>query len=103
MYKRQIQKVRSIERDIPEWAMSDAGVQRILFIAFPKLKDNPRQRAGAGVWVRVINLYYRMQLPRQVVAKELDITKEDLNHIIQHISFAQQGLDRNGKPRKRTL
>jgi len=103
MYGHQITKVRKMEREIPEWALSNTEVQRILLTAFPRLKRNARQAAKAGVWARLIYLYYRMKQPRQVVARELGIDEKLLNRWIQSINFTQRGLNNAGKPRKKRV
>ena len=72
----QIMKARQPEKEIPEWAMSDIEVRRILLTAFPKSEDAwSSQRKNAGIWMRIIQLYYRMGLPSQQVAKEMKISQ----------------------------
>ncbi len=96
----QIQKVRQMEREVPEWAMSNEKVQRILLTAFPKMLVNKRQEKRASKWSAVIYLYYRMKLPKQVVARELGIDQVLLTRWIQKITFTSQGRNVNGKPRR---
>jgi len=98
----QIMKVATKEREVPEWALSNKEVQRVLNCAFPKLKTRAAQKRKAAIWARIIYLYYRMEQPRQVVAREMDLTKEELNHYIQYITFAERGLNLRGRPRKRS-
>lgn len=97
----QVTKVRSIERMIPEWAMNDKEVQRLLLLAFPKLKTRLRQRKRAGIYVRIIHLYWRMRLPYPVVAKELGISEVSLKRKIQILTRHGEGLNAHGHPRKR--
>jgi len=93
-------KIREIDRDIPDWALNDSRVREILLCSFPKLNTDDSQRVKAARWFRIIYLYYRMRLPRQIVAKELRLSEESLNYFIQSISWASAGLYR-GKPRKK--
>ena len=99
----QITKVREREREIPEWVMRNAGLQNILLLAFPRMHTHKKERKKAGVWARALYLYYRMRLPRQIVAKEMKIELSDLNNIIQRTGFLSQGLTKMGKVRKRKL
>lgn len=97
----QITKYRRMwDREIPEWAMSNAEVQRIVLSAFPKLKDNPRQAKKAGRWVRIIYLYYRMKQPHQIVAKEMKMKESTLTSTIRNISRVARGLTVMGKERR---
>jgi len=99
----QIMEVRSIDREIPEWVYSNKEVQRVILTSFPKKDVNPRQKAKAGIWARVITLYYRMELPMQVVARELGVDKTLIKRWLQSINRAEKGLaNRNGKPRRVT-
>ncbi len=92
-------KVRTIDREVPEWTLSDARVREILLRSFPKLRKEEKQRSKAARWCRIIYLYYRMRLPRQIVAKELRISETGLNGHIQRIGWAASGLNTAGKKR----
>ena len=98
-----VKKVRTVEREIPEWTLIDTEVRRVLYTAFPKLDTNVNQRNSAGKWARIIYLYYRMRLPRQIVAKELRMNKVLLKRWIQKISFAEKGLNTVGVKRQRGI
>jgi hypothetical protein len=97
----QITKVRSMDREIPEWALSNKEVQRILLLAFPTLKTNPRQRARASMYNRIIYLYWRMRLPYTIVAREMGMSEVLLKRKIQTLTRLAKGLDNHGVPRKR--
>ena len=88
----QITKVRAMTREIPEWSLSNAEVQRVLLTAFPNLKTRFRQGKRAGRWARIIYLYYRMNLPRQIVAKEMKMGEDTLKTTIRNISRVANGL-----------
>ena len=99
----QITKVRSMEREIPDWVFNNQEVQRVVLTTFPKLATRPRQRAKAAQWVRLIYLYYRMGLPMQVVARELNVDKSLVKRWLLSISRAEKGLtNADGKPRRVT-
>jgi len=74
----QIKKIRTRERDIPEWTLNDADVRKVLLRAFPGLRKKKSVARSAGRWLRLIHLYYRMQMPNSQVAKEM---KESLSAI----------------------
>jgi hypothetical protein len=93
----QITKVRTIQREIPEWALSNRKVQQILKTAFPRMTYKDKR---AGRWARIIYLYYRMELPRQIVAREIGITEAHLNRTLQAINWVAAGRRSDGKPRK---
>lgn len=95
----QIMKVRTIEREIPEWVFSDKEVQRVLLAAFPTQAVNKAARKRAGRWARIIYLYYRMMLPQQIVAKEIGLTEQQLKLTLQRINRVEKGYRTDGKLR----
>lgn len=95
----QITKVRKIERKIPEWTLSDKGVQRVLLLAFPNLKTSFKQSKKAGRWARIIHLYYRMKQPSQIVAKELKMKESTLKTTLRNIRRVAKGLTVSGTRR----
>lgn len=101
MEAHQIMKVATKDRVVPEWALNDKAVQRILLLAFPKLKTCPRQHARAGIYVRIIHLYWRMKLPLPVVAKEMKLTEMLTKRKILAITRLAGGLTTFGGVRKR--
>jgi hypothetical protein len=74
MSAHKIKKVRTRERNIPEWTLSDKEVRTVLLRSFPKLRTNNAQAIRAGRWVRLIHLYYRVQMSNSQVAKEMGMT-----------------------------
>lgn len=108
----QITKVRTVEREIPEWALNNARVQEILKSSFKGLdlsepktfaekKKQKKRIRRAGRWARIIYLYYRMGLPRQIVAKELGMGEGTLKSTLRNIERAARGLTANsGTARK---
>lgn len=104
----EVKKVRSLEREIPEWALNDAEVRKVLLAVFPKISFTPpiekkakreyqRRIEKAGRWVRVIHLYYRMELPQQIVMKETGLTWLAMKGILRRANAAYKKLG------KRTL
>ena len=103
MEAHQITKIRSMDREIPDWVFNNKEVQRVVLTSFPRLETRPRQRAKAAQWVRLIYLYYRMGLPMQVVAKELNVDKSLVKRWLLSINRAEKGLtNADGKPRRVT-
>lgn len=109
----EIKSVRTIDREIPEWAVNDKEVQRILKTAFPKLSlkhptskkekvEFKKRIAKAGRWARIIYLYYRMELPRQIVAKEMGLSEPSIKSALQHINNVAKGLTARGNKRSAT-
>lgn len=92
----QIQKIRDKDRDIPDWVFNDRKIQTMIMTAFPKFQSNSKQKARAGKWVRIIHLYYRMNLPRQIVAKEMNLEMPKLNRDLQRINWLANGYEWNG-------
>jgi hypothetical protein len=92
----QPKKLRRIERPVPEWARTDAGLQRVLLTAFPRLKRDPRDRARAGRWAQVINLYFRQNLSRSEIAAELSLTYGAVDSLIRNIKRAASGIRADG-------
>lgn len=104
----EVKAIRSLEREIPEWALSNKEVQRVLMTAFPKLSLIEKSRKArkrinkAGRWMRIIHLYYRMGLPKQIVAKELKMREGTLDTTLRNINRVERGLTVRGEVRKET-
>jgi hypothetical protein len=107
----EIKKIRSLERNTPSWALNNTKTQQIILTAFPKLTLNPpkgqkakkahqKRIEKAGRWVRIIYLYYRMELPRPIVAKELGMSESTLRSTLRNILRVSQGLTVSGETRK---
>lgn len=91
----EVKAVRSLEREIPEWAINNEKAQQILLTAFPALNKTKAHRAKARRWASVIYLYYRMGLPQQIVMKELGMTKPVFRTMCQRIeAIATTGVPR---------
>jgi hypothetical protein len=86
----QIIKIRSREREIPEWTASNTEVQNLVTKTFPKLKTSKRHKKEAGRWVMVINLFYRMNLTYSQIATEMGITPKAVEMILRRINLARQ-------------
>jgi hypothetical protein len=93
----QIITIRRTEREDPEWAKSDVEIRKILLRSFPKLETNPKQRARAGRWTRIIQLYFRKHYTHGQIAIELELGYEHIHTLIRAIRRAGKGLKSNGK------
>lgn len=87
----QIIVVRSKERIDPEWSKSDEEIRKILLRTFPSLDSNARQRASAGRWMRVIQLYYRKHMTEGQIAGEIGVSVRTVNQLIYRINRAGRG------------
>lgn len=100
MSAHQIKTVRTRDRVVPAWAISDTEVQKIIQRSFPFWRTNKTQKARAGRWTRIIHLYYRMQMPISQVASELGTTVGVILTLTRSIKRAANGLrTRDSKPR----
>jgi len=97
-----IKTIRSLEREIPEWTANNEEVQKVITLAFPRMKRGKVKRyknKNAQRWASIIHLYYRMGLPQQIVAKELRISEHKLKRTLQSINRTKSGLRTDGKAR----
>lgn len=85
-------------RRIPVWALDDRKLREILLRAFPRLSDDPEQRAGASRWARIVNLYFRMGSTTFRVSEELDLTVKAVENILWRMN---KTANREMKPRGR--
>jgi hypothetical protein len=83
-------------REIPDWARSDEAVRKLLLRSFPKLATSGMQRFRAARWMRVIQLYFRVQNSVGQVAKEMGLKKKTVQNIIQRVYLTSQGLRADG-------
>ena len=106
----QIKTIRTRTREIPTWTLDDKEVQKVLLRSFPDWRKNHRHAERAGRWARIIQLYFRMQMPIHMVAKEMDITLASARNLLQHIRRASRGQSSNnsgplgrpiGRPKKK--
>lgn len=67
---------RSGMHSCPTLLRNDKKVQSLIRHCFPKLKENPRQRERAALWVAVIYLYFRTGLSRGQVASQLNENRD---------------------------
>jgi hypothetical protein len=113
MSAHQIKKVRTRERVIVPWTLNNSEVQKVLLRVFPRLRGSYRQAQQAGRWMRVIHLYYRMQLSYSQVAAELKIKKGTVLTLIRSINRAGKNLRidtgtqrepaRRGRPKQKLM
>jgi hypothetical protein len=100
----QIKKIRTEERELPDWARTTKGIQKILLTAFPKLAVNENQRKRAGRWAQVIQLYFRMGWTFDEVAKEMNEKSRTVEMLIRSIVRTSRGERPDGSgPRVRNM
>jgi hypothetical protein len=97
----QIKNIRTEKRDVPEWARTNEGIQKLLLTAFPKLKINDSQRKRAGRWAQVIQMYFRMGWTYSEVADALEEKPRVIEMVIRGITRTSEGKTWSGAPRKR--
>ena len=93
----QILKIRRRERIVPEWALNDDAVRKLLDQAFPDWRVNKLQRRRASRWMWAIHLYHRLRMPHNQVAEEMSIDYRALVSLLRNIKRASRGLKANGK------
>lgn len=93
----QILTIRTTPREIPEWTKSDKEIRKVLLRAFPKWDEQPQQRRQAGRWIRIINLYFKLQWTRSQIAEEMELTPDTVSSLIRAIKRAGQGRQANGR------
>ena len=102
MSAHQIKKVRTREREIPEWTLNNKEVQKIILLSFPNWRTNEIQRERAGRWVMLIHLYYRARLSGTQVAQEMDTSLNVVKTLLKSIRRVSKGLRAdNSGPRTR--
>lgn len=100
----QIMKTRTeMDREVPAWAKNDAEVQKVLLRSFPKLGANPKQRARAARWARVIHMYFRVQMTHSEIAAELKVPRKTINYLVLRITRAARGESTDGRGPRRKL
>jgi hypothetical protein len=87
-------------RLVPEWTKSDAEVRNFLCRSFPKMAKNRLQHARAACWARVIHLYFRVQISKDAVANQMNMSEDQIKNVLARIRRASLGLNTSGKPRK---
>lgn len=76
-------RTREHERPIPAWTQNDAQVRQVLLSTFPGLATDPKQRASAGRWLRIIYLYFRVHQWAKTIAESLGITVRAVESVIR--------------------
>lgn len=104
-------RTKNGQRVCPEWAKHDDQIRGLLKHVFPKLNTRPsdseqreiadRQRARAGRWMRVIQLYFRHNMTCSSIAEELGSNLNTVEKIVARIYKASNGKRHNGLPYKR--
>lgn len=99
----QISKIRTEEKETPDWAFDNAQIREKLLEVFPKLGIDHKQRARAARWAAAIYMFYRLGMTYSQVAQELNITPIASNRLLARISDAFKGLQASGKNKPRGL
>lgn len=96
-----IRKPRSDDKkSVPDWALSDKEVQRVVLTSFPKYATNGRQRKSAARWIRVIHLFFRMGMTRGQVVEEMKVSYFTVDSTIRAVRRVAQGLRANGEGKR---
>ena len=105
----QIKSVRKIKKNIPEWINDNKFIQKLLLKSFPKLTTDEKQRSRAARWVRIIHIYFKLNMASSQIAEELEITLKSAENIVYGIRKLVAGKDyhnrisifkKKGKPKK---
>src|SRR5208337_3689713 len=93
----QIKHIRTgYEREVPEWAKKNEGIQKILLTAFPKLHTDVSQRKRAGRWAQVINLYFRQNWSQTEVSEALGENSNVIKMLVRSINWVAEGKRTDG-------
>ena len=92
-----MKRIRRKQKEVPDWALSRAGVQKVLLTAFPKLHTSPRQRARAGRWALVIYLYFQSCYSYSEVAEEMREKPRTVECLIRSIKRVAGGRRADGR------
>ena len=101
-----ISPIRRPDKEVPDWALDNHEVQRILLQSFPKMHTDPRQRRSAGRWARILYLYFRVYETDSGIAEEMNMTvgavRSILSRIVGLAEDIQKGVEtaRKGRPKK---
>lgn len=93
-----------------EWAKDKKQVDALLRTVFPALfrESDPtpigerRSFSLCARWYEVINLYFKNGWDQSSIADHMGMTPRAVNSLIRTIRYARKGLNRHGKPRRRT-
>ena len=91
MHGHQIMRVRESKKVVPAWANDRRKIQRTILRAFPKMNTDPKERARAGRWARVVYLYYIANLSRRGVAVETGLSAAMVHDILTRVRRAATG------------
>lgn len=79
-----------ITRRIPAWTSDDAAVRSLLLGAFPLLASDPRQRARAGRWMRIIQMYFRSKMAYPEIMAEMGTSQNVIKMLLRSITRASR-------------
>jgi len=92
----QVGQARTYKKKWPRWVMNDPEVARVIQVAFPKWRTDERQRKGAGRWVYVLHLYYRMNYTMKDIGEELGVPTSTVRGVVQRAKLVSLGRRSNG-------
>jgi hypothetical protein len=90
-------------RQTPTWARTNASIQKILLRAFPRLKDDPKQRASAARWAALIQLYFRVLMSYKQAGEQMGITPQAAKRMAQRIQRLANDLSIGYRGRPKAL
>ena len=77
--------VQRIQRQIPEWAASDAALRKILLLCFPKLQKDLRVRKQAEKLLWIIYLAYRLCLSDREIGEDIGISQKAVTQRLHRV------------------
>lgn len=96
-----IVKVRTHDEVIPEWAVDDEEIKKLLLRAFPNLVRSETQRQRASVWAQFIYLYFKLKYTDGQIADVMNISLIKVCNIRDRVYRVKAGLTANGRIRKK--
>lgn len=97
----QIGSVRKTKKKVPDWAVSNKRIAKLLLRVFPKLATSEGQRRRAARWAAVIYLSYRAGLSDRTIADQLGGTRYSIKQCRYRASLAAAGFSTGGALPKR--
>ncbi len=77
--------VRNYHRQVPDWALSNVCIQRLLLLIYPNLWKDYRQLRAAMLVNAMLYRYFRLLEPDSLIAADLGLTRKALKFRIHHL------------------
>ena len=86
----------------PAWVDNKQKLSELINQFFPQQKSNPGQHHAALRWMRIIHYYWLNGWTRRDIAKQFQMTIDQVHNLLRRISRAAQGRRADGRGLLRT-